>query len=536
MKKLIYFLSIFTIVLTYSCKDDDELNITTVNVQLSYPNDVEPSEGTKVKLSNGTGETFEVNTDASGIATFEIPYGIYEASVTEDRVIDNIYAYQYTGTKNNITVNAAELSVSIELTETYLGRTDSKIEVTFQLVYPSESPFGSVEGVPVTILNTSTQKTLEANTTAEGTVKFVATPGTYKASVVEKRAGNGYVHTFSITKSDIVLSETWDSATPVDLKLTELISGQIIIKELYISGCPKDDASGYYRDDQYVVLYNNSDQTASLDNICLGSLSPYNSNSTSKYLIDGKLTYLNQGWVPATNAIPYTESVSLEPGEEMVIALCGAIDHTLTYSQSVNLANSKYYVLYDYNEQLTHKKYVAPDASIPTSQYLGIQKWGLGNAWVFSNSSPAFFICTTKGSTPEAFGTSTDNYTDEEGTWTKKLDTEWILDGIEVFRTGYENAKRFPDDVDAGSINLTGKLGYSVYRNVDKEATEAISENEGKLVYNYAYGTEVDGASSTDPSGIDAEASIAKGARIVYMDTNNSSNDFHQRSQASLRD
>ena len=41
---------------------------------------------------------------------------------------------------------------------------------------------------------------------------------------------------------------------------------------------------------------------------------------------------------------------------------------------------------------------------------------------------------------------------------------------------------------------------------------------------------------STDPSGIDAEASLKNGARIIYQDTNNSTNDFHQRKQASLRD
>ncbi len=46
------------------------------------------------------------------------------------------------------------------------------------------------------------------------------------------------------------------------------------------------------------------------------------------------------------------------------------------------------------------------------------------------------------------------------------------------------------------------------------------------------YGTD----GSTDPSGIDAEASLKNGARIIYQDTNNSTNDFHQRKQASLRD
>jgi hypothetical protein len=39
---------------------------------------------------------------------------------------------------------------------------------------------------------------------------------------------------------------------------------------------------------------------------------------------------------------------------------------------------------------------------------------------------------------------------------------------------------------------------------------------------------------TTDPSGIDAEKSMANGAKIVYMDTNNSTNDFHERNFASL--
>jgi hypothetical protein len=525
--------------LVYSCSDDDdELSIATIAVQLNYPGDTESMEGVKVELKGGTAESYEANTDLSGIASFQVPYGIYEVSVTEDRVVDNVYAYQYTGSQENINASSSELQVSLDLTETYLGRTDSKIEVTFQLTYPSGSEFGAEEGIEVSILNSSTNEIFKANTTAEGTVKFAANPGTYQATVLDRRVANNNVYTYSITQSDIVLNESWNSATPVELQLTEAVSGQIIIKELYVGGCPKDDGSGYYGNDQYVILYNNSDESATLDNICLGTVSPYNSNASSDYVVDGALNYLNEGWVPAISAIPHTKSaVTIEPGEEMVIALCGAIDHTSTYSKSVNLASSDYWVLWDNKDQLTHSKYVAPDASIPSSQYLGIQKWGLGTGWVFSNSSPAFCIFTTKGSTPEAFGSSTDNLTAEEGDkGSKKLNTEWILDGIEVYRAGYENFKRFPDGIDSGSAQFTSKLGYTVYRNVDKAATEAIEGNANKLVYEYNYGTEIDGVSSTDPNGINAEASIAKGARIIYMDTNNSTNDFHQRSQASLRD
>ena len=119
-----------------------------------------------------------------------------------------------------------------------------------------------------------------------------------------------------------------------------------------------------------------------------------------------------------------------------------------------------------------------------------------------------------------------------------KVKTEWTVDGIEVFQAGKEddNKKRLPASVDAGSIYMTCEKGYSLYRNVDKEATEALPENEGKLVYNYAGGTDMldDVYGNTDPSGIDAEASIANGAHIIYKDTNNSSADFLQRAVPSI--
>ena len=115
----------------------------------------------------------------------------------------------------------------------------------------------------------------------------------------------------------------------------------------------------------------------------------------------------------------------------------------------------------------------------------------------------------------------------------RKVPVEWVVDGIEVFAKGNaNNKKRLLPTIDAGYVEMTPQLGYTLYRNVDKEATEALKENEGKLVYNYSLGVE----DSTDPSGIDAEASLKNGARIIYKDTNNSTVDFHLRSKSSLRE
>lgn len=114
-----------------------------------------------------------------------------------------------------------------------------------------------------------------------------------------------------------------------------------------------------------------------------------------------------------------------------------------------------------------------------------------------------------------------------------KIPTKWVIDGVEIYDASKigQSHKRFTSNIDNGYVALTNKLGHTVYRNVDKAKTEALVGNKEKLVYNYNFGVE----KSTDPSGIDAEASIKKGAKIIYMDTNNSTQDFHERQQFSIR-
>ena len=182
------------------------------------------------------------------------------------------------------------------------------------------------------------------------------------------------------------------------------------------------------------------------------------------------------------------------------------------------------------------ENYPAPSEVISTSHYLKGMAWGLGTAWVLSQLSPAYFIFhSTDGTVLKDFVDNKDNE-DNYGGYTsqnrKKVPVDWVIDGIEVFQTGKAGQKkRLTASVDAGYVNLTNKQGHTLYRNVDKDATEALAENAGKIVYNYSLG--FDG--STDPSGIDAEASIKNGARIIYKDTNNSTNDFHERVKSSLR-
>ncbi len=312
---------------------------------------------------------------------------------------------------------------------------------------------------------------------------------------------------------------------------------QIIIKEVYNGGCQKDDGSGFFQQDKCIILYNNCPKRAVVNNLCFAFATPYNSQANNKnYDETGKLVYEDEGFTPALNGIwYYPYSLVIEPWSQVVINIQGAIDNTQTYSQSVNYANPDYYCMYDPESGFNNTSYYPTPADvIPSSHYLKAVNYGVANAWPLSVSSPALFIFQPQGVTPEAFATNANNLwyspneTHDAVHATVKVPNEWIIDAVEVFSAADKdkNMKRLTADIDMGYVYLTNKQGHTLYRNVDQEYTEERSENAGKLVYGYG----------GDPSGIDAEASIKKGAHIVYLDSNNSQDDFHERDKCSLRD
>lgn len=272
---------------------------------------------------------------------------------------------------------------------------------------------------------------------------------------------------------------------------------------------------------------------------------PGNADAANPSVIDGVLEYENAGFTPAWNGVWYFQApITIQPYSQVVVNLRGAIDNTTANPESINFANADYYCTYDpttigpdnrYYDNSAY--YPAPAAEIPAAHYLKAIKYGQGNAWALSMTSPAFFIFETANAVAD--------YCVDANLWypntraqtpvyaCQKIENKYILDGVEVFNKSKlsDSKKRLPAAIDAGYVEYTVETRYAtgrtVYRNVDKEATEKIKDNQGKLVYDYALGN--------DPSGIDAEASLKKGAQIVYLDTDNSTADFHERDKASLK-
>ncbi len=403
-----------------------------------------------------------------------------------------------------------------------------------QLVYPENSGVAATENVQVVLKNSVSDITFKAVTDQSGMASFEVPEGLYEASATDKRTVGTKVLLLNGLNTNVTVNA---QTTAVKLPMVVSKTFGVVIKELYIGGCPNDNGKPFQRD-QYVILYNNSSETVDISDYAFAVVNPYNSHSSNKDYVNDELFYAKDKVLPAGNAVWYfNEKVELAAGQQIVVSFNSGVNHTITYSQSVDLSKKEYYCMYDIKNFDNKFYYPAPSEAIPTSHHLHAYKFPgvTANAWTVSNLSPAFFIFRPEGQTLKSFVENPKNLNQYSGlaTQTRVMVPEaWVVDGIEVYKEDApQNYKRLLNSVDAGYVNLTNKLGHSLYRNVDKEATEALESNKGKLVYNYALGTE----NSTDPSGIDAEASLKNGAKVIYMDTNNSTNDFHQRKKSSLR-
>lgn len=412
------------------------------------------------------------------------------------------------------------------------------VDITVQL-YSDNAPL-ALEGVPVSLADAAGTATFDAVTDAAGAAAFTVNPGSYTASATYKTVEDGKRMVYNGSNASILVAEQPAGAFKLELQKVE--SQQLIIKELHTGGSVKDDGSGAYYNDKYIIIYNNSEFEADASDLVIGILNPYNAQSnTNAYYTGDVLLYANDSWLPAGGAIWYVNStVKIPAYSQIVIAVFGAIDHTATVKASVDLSKPEYYWMSNNDvPAYTNKKYTVADG-IPTSHYLSGYAINMGNAWVLSNTSPALFIGKMDKGQLNALCTNTEAFDLTCGSnnisWAVKFPKANVIGGLEVYAAASLDAchKRFSADVNTGYVALTNALGYTIYRNVDKEATEALPENEGKLVYNYAGGTQ-DAGGTTDPSGIDAEASIAAGAHIIYSQTNDSGKDFHQRKIASLK-
>ena len=251
---------------------------------------------------------------------------------------------------------------------------------------------GDMSNIEITLRGNST---FTAKADKDGKATFNVTTGIYEATASGSYAINGTFYKANGTGGQVVVQA--NQTINVGIAMKEAKSSQVIIKEIYNGGCPSDDGKTY-QFDKCIILYNNSDQQAELSNLCIATCSPGNAHAMNKdYDENGRLVYESQGFTPAQHGMWwFQDKLTIAPYSQVVVNVCGAIDNTLTVSQSVNYANADYYCMYDPESGYNNTRYYpAPASVIPTSHHLKAKEVGQGNGWTMSVSSPAVFIFST---------------------------------------------------------------------------------------------------------------------------------------------
>ena len=354
-------------------------------------------------------------------------------------------------------------------------------------------------GAEVRVEDMNTGSRYVSQTGADGTTTFTIPNGLYRVTL----SGRDGSDVFNASADKVVISGH-DHTLALTLSISK--AGSIVIKELYCGGCKKLPQEGDYQADQYIILHNNDYQVQYLDGICFGTLSPYNSTGANPWISkDGLLPE----FIPLIQAVWQFpgdgDDFPLQPGEDAVVCLRGAIDHAAQYPLSVNLNRQDYFVCYNstyFNNTAYHP---APGNQISQDRYLDVViKTGKANAYTMSLSSPAVVIFRAEGITIQDYVLIPENVTPVPGSAVDnvvKVPYEWVLDAMEVFDgRSASNQKRLAASADAGYVSLSDTfLGHTLMRRVDEEAT-------------------------------------AQAGYEILADTNNSLNDFYETEKQSLHE
>ena len=353
-------------------------------------------------------------------------------------------------------------------------------------------------GADVRVDEMNTGSRYVSKTDESGAARFSLPNGLYRITL----SGVSGQNVFNAAADRVVLS-----GKDQDVTLGVVVSkaGSIVIKEIYCGGCKKLPQEGDYQADQYIILHNNDYKTRYLDGLCFGTLSPYNSASSNPWVSDGVLPE----FVPIIQAVWQFpgdgDDFPLQPGEDAVMCLRGAIDHAAQYPLSVNLNRPDYFVCYNSTYFTNTTFHPAPGNLISQDRYLDVVvKTGQANAYTMSNSSPAVVIFRAEGMTIQDYVAVPDNVIQVPGSTVDrvvKVPFDWVLDAVEVFDgRSSANQKRLVPSLDAGYVTQSDVfLGHSLMRSVDEQAS-AVAGYE------------------------------------ILADTNNSLNDFYESEKQSLHE
>lgn len=360
---------------------------------------------------------------------------------------------------------------------------DIKLHSQLKVQLGFQNEFGTVnpDNIDVVLTNRVTGRKFSVKTNNSGLATFTVEGGIYNISSTYNMSADSV---FNGSVEDVVVAEIENQG----LVTMDMIFGKLsplVFKEIYFSGSRTPANKSYYAD-QFHEVYNNSLDVQYLDGLCIGVLQP-SSSSASKWVDENgnvsPLLPINfMAWRIPGNGTDYP----LQPGESIVIAQDG-INHMEDPSGNpnspVDMSNADWETYFDISGKDTDSP------SVPNLQMMWANTTRMYD-WLHSTSGSAVILFRIPDSWQE-FVDNPDNLMTRPGSTSSTkylmIPKDYVIDAVECVRSETKNYKRLPNDLDAGYIYCTGSYSKESIRRKVKEI---------------------------------------KNGRVIYRDTNNSSEDF----------
>ena len=310
-------------------------------------------------------------------------------------------------------------------------------------------------------------------------------PGVYTVTVQGESSDDMFTYNFNGNLVNVNLYEGNENYT---LSMTPARSGNLLFKEIYYCGSRTPKNASYFRD-QFYEIYNNSNKLIYLDGLCMGNMYPLTATAnipTWDRENQEDYVYFQAIWQVPGSGTDYP----LQPGESIIIAQMGDNHQreALNPLSPVDLSGAEFETYLKTTSIIKDNPAINMTLAAYPSKSASLQQWLVT---VFGGAYAMFF--PEDEINPNTFVTPVG-----QSTKAKDIPMAWILDAVELINNAEKmNLKRVPATLDAGAT-FVGEtyVGKSVSRKIKE----------------------------TLPNG-----------RIVYMDTNNSSEDFQVNDKAEVR-
>ncbi len=348
--------------------------------------------------------------------------------------------------------------------------------------YPAGYIPDDLSNVKVSMVNIITGRLDTARTDISGVAVLSLEEGTYTLSASIKSvefAFNGIKENVIINPLKLSLSMGLEAVA---------LKGGLVFKEIFYTGSKTPAATNYYAD-QFHEIYNNSDDVIYLDGLCMGVLEALSANASVWVKPGGGLrdtipiTFQTWMW-PGTGT-----DYPLAPRTSIVIAQDG-INHKSdplgNATSPVDLGSANWETYISTSNKDTDTPGVPNLICIYTTAVMMVD-------WVCAVSGSAVVIFRLPtGLDYSTFVNNPANLKTKPGssatTQYLQIDKAWVIDAVEEVQADpTKQFKRLPTSLDAGKVFCSGSyVGKSIRRKVEKII----------------------------------------GGKIIYKDTNNSSEDF----------